>query len=134
MEIKHGDFVISDDPSLINFDIVHELLSKTYWAQNRTKKTMKKSIENSLCFGVYKDGIQVGFARCVTDYAFMFWLGDVIIAEEYRSCGLGKALVGFITGHEKMAGLIGFLGTKDAHGLYEQFGFVMDARAMRKAP
>lgn len=135
MTIKYGEFCISDDKNLIQIDKVHELLAKTYWASNRSKVVIQKSIENSLCFGIYKDNVQIGFARCVTDYAFMYWLGDVIIDEKYRGQGLGKALMKCIKEHEYLVSLVGFLNTKDAHGLYEQFGFQNDqGTAMRKPP
>ena len=133
METKHGNFIISDDQSLINVEATHQLILNTYWANNRTKETMQKIIENSLCFGVFKeDGSQVGFARCVTDYTVMYWVGDVVINDSCRGQGLGKALMNFIVEHENIKGLKGFLTTKDAFGLYEQFGFYMDQGAMRK--
>lgn len=135
MELNYGEFLISDDKTLIQTNSVYELLSNTYWAKKRSKETVEKSIENSLCFGIYKDRDLIGFARCVTDYAVMYWLADVIIDEKYRGHGLGKALIKSITEHEKLINLVGLLATKDAHGLYEQFGFQKDQGAsMRKPP
>lgn len=135
METYFGDFFISDSKDLIQINRVYELLSDTYWADTRPRDAIQKSIENSLCFGVYKDVIMVGFARCVTDYAVLYYLCDVVIDKEFRGKGLGKALMKAITEHEMMSPLLGLLGTRDAHGLYEQFGFKRaEGSSMRKSP
>ena len=131
--IELGGYLLSDDKSLIQLDRVCEMLSTTYWAKDRPKDTIAKSIEHSLCFGVYQNGVQVGFARCITDYATMYYLCDVVIDEAHRGQGLGKALVKFITEHERLAGAMGVLGTRDAHGLYEQVGFICDDGMYRSA-
>ncbi|MCL2002862.1 MAG: GNAT family N-acetyltransferase [Oscillospiraceae bacterium] len=123
MELRYNDFLISDDKSLIQIDRVYELLKTTYWAKNRSKEIVDKTIENSLCFGVYKDDVLIGFARVITDYAAVYWLGDVVVDERYRGQEIGKALIDFITKHKQLESLLGLLGTKDASGLYEQFGF-----------
>lgn len=123
MNMYFREFLISDDSNLIQLDCVCEMLSNTYWANNRSQEAIKKSIENSLCFGVYKDNIQIGFARCVTDYAVLYYLCDVTIDKKYRGQGLGKALMKCITEHELLVPLLGLLGTENAQGLYEQFGF-----------
>jgi len=125
MELYLDEFLISDDKTLIQPEIVFELLSKSYWAGERSFETIKKSIENSLCFGVYHAGKQVGFARCVTDYATIYWLADVIIDERFRGQGLGKALVAAVHSHENIKNLSGILATRDAHTLYERHGFVV---------
>ena len=105
----------------------------TYWANARQRETIKKSIENSICFGIYADHKQIGFARCVTDYATMYWLADVIIDDQYRRLGLGKALVNSVVHHEQLKALVGILATNDAHGLYQQFGFQLtDGKYMRR--
>ena len=134
MELYLDEFLISDDKTLIQPEIVFELLSKSYWAGERSLETIKKSIENSLCFGVYHAGKQVGFARCVTDYATIYWLADVIIDERYRGQGLGKALVKAVHSHESIKNLSGILATRDAHALYERHGFVVvdEKRYMRR--
>ena len=130
-----NDYTFSDNKDLLQIDRIHSLLKSTYWANNRELKTIKKSINNSLCFGIYKDNIQVGFARCVTDFATVYWLCDVVIDNDHRGLGLGKALIKFITEHDELKSLLGILGTKDAHGLYEQYGFGRDKEAfMRKRP
>ena len=130
------EYQISDDPALLQVDAIHEMLKKSYWANDRSRETIARSIAHSLCFGVYKAGEQIGFARCVTDYATTFLLADVIIDERYRGRGLGKELVPFILSHELLQGLTGTLATRDAHGLYTKFGFVpVDPNLyMRRAP
>ena len=133
LHIKIDEYLLSDDKNLIQTEKVFELLSKTYFAEKRSKDTIKKSIEHSLCFGVYSNGIQIGFARCFTDYAVTYYLCDVVISEEHRGRGLGKALVKFIAEHEQLSPLMGVLGTRDAHGLYEKFGFICD-EGMYKPP
>jgi GNAT superfamily N-acetyltransferase len=126
------EFIISDDKKLIQLDRVCTLLSTSYWANDRSRETIQLSIENSLCFGVYHGDMQIGFARCVTDYATIYWLGDVIIDSSYRGIGLGKALVSAVVEHEQLAHLGGTLGTNDAHGLYEKYGFRLSDNAMRR--
>ncbi len=118
-------YKINSDKSMLDIDCVCKLLSSSYWAKDRPREAIRRSIENSLCFGVYKEGKQVGFARAVTDHATIYWLCDVIIDEEHRGRGLGKALVEYVVNSGELAGLRGILGTKDAHGLYEQYGFEM---------
>ena len=123
MEVKYRDYIISDDKRLVQLDSVYSMLSRTYWAKSRSKETVEKTIEHSICFGVYKGGSMVGFARCVTDYAALYYLCDVVVDENYRGQGLGKALVKAVTEHEELSSLFAALDTVDAHGLYKQFGF-----------
>jgi GNAT superfamily N-acetyltransferase len=121
-----SDFHVSTDKSRLDIDMIEDFLSKrSYWAKGRTREKIVKSIENSLCFGVYKDtGAQVGFARVLSDYAVFAWIMDVFILENSRKLGLGKLLMKAIMEHPGLQGLERWgLGTKDAHGLYEQFGF-----------
>jgi GNAT superfamily N-acetyltransferase len=135
LDLKYGDYLISDDKLLIQSERVYELLSKTYWANNRLKKIVEKSIKNSFCFGLYKNSLLIGFARCVTDFSTLYYLADVVIDENYRGQGLGKLLTKFIAEHEVFSPLLGILETKDAHGLYEKFGFqTSKGFAMRKDP
>lgn len=126
-------YTISCDKSRLDIDRICKLLSGSYWAQDRSRERIERSIENSLCWGVYCGGEQVGFARAVTDHATMYWLCDVIIDGKHRGRGLGKALVEHIVNSSELSGLRGILGTKDAHGLYEKYGFVRNPdRAMAR--
>ena len=96
----------------------------SYWAKDRTFDQTKTAIENSICFGVYDSERQIGFARVVTDRSTFAYLGDVFILEEFRGRGLGKWLMETIISHPELQGLRRWvLATRDAHGLYEQFGF-----------
>ena len=115
---------------------VAALLKTTYWANKRSLETIEKSMRNSSCYGVYLDEGKklVGFARVISDDATTYYLCDVIIDPAYRGRGFGKALVSHIVSLPEYAGLRGLLLTKDAHGLYEQFGFeTVNGRAMVKA-
>jgi len=135
MEVRTENYMISTDKTLLNHEIIYELLSRTYWAGHRSKEKIDRSIEHSLCFGVYHAGRQVGFARVITDWATTYWLCDVVIDENYRGKGIGKILVQSIIACDELAGLSGFLGTVDAHGLYEQYGFARDTdRFMVRRP
>jgi len=123
MNVEKDEYLLSDDKDLIDIDAVYSMLSKSYWASDRAKETVKKSIENSLCFGVYLGGEQIGFTRVVTDEAVFSWVCDVIIRSDYRGKGLGKWMVGCVVEHEKIRNTAQLLATKDAHELYKKFGF-----------
>ncbi len=125
MEITENDFIFSDDSNLVDVAAVHHYLSEeSYWAKNIPFETVKRSVSNSLCFGVYKGTKQVGFARWVTDKATFAYLCDVYVEKEYRGLGLSKKLMSLMMFHPDLQGLRTYtLGTLDAHGLYEQFGF-----------
>jgi len=125
-ELRRGEYVISTDPSLLDLDVVHGFLQRTYWAAERPLETLKRSVEGSLNFGLYraKDRRQVGFARVVTDFATFAWLCDVFIDEAHRGQGLGVWLVETVVEHPELHRLrLWMLGTRDAHGLYEKIGF-----------
>lgn len=125
MQISENGFIFSDRKELLDVGAIHRYLSvSSYWAKNIPLETVKRSIENSLCFGIYKDQEQVGFARWVTDKATFAWLCDVYVEENYRGLGLSKKLMSFMIFHPDLQGLRRYqLATLDAHGLYEQFGF-----------
>jgi len=116
---------ISTDKSRLDVQLIHNYLcGESYWAKGRPLETVIKSIENSLCFGVYLDQYQIGFARVVSDFAIFAWVLDVFILEKYRVQGYGKELMNSIVTHESLQNLKRWgLGTADAHGLYAQFGF-----------
>jgi GNAT superfamily N-acetyltransferase len=125
MEITEKGFIFSDDVNLIDAKAVHHYLStQSYWAKNIPFEIVQTSIKNSLCFGVYTDGKQIGFARWTTDKATFAHLGDVYILEEFRGLGLSKKLMSVMLFHPDLQNLRRYqLATLDAHGLYEQFGF-----------
>ena len=118
-------YEISTDPRRLDVDLVHRFLSEeSYWAKGRDRATTDRSIENSIPFGAYLDGRQVGFARVVTDRSTFAWLADVFVLAEHRGHGLGKRLVEAAIGHPDLVGLKRWLlGTADAHDLYRRYGF-----------
>ncbi|MDD3894383.1 MAG: GNAT family N-acetyltransferase [Syntrophomonadaceae bacterium] len=118
------EYYISTDEKMIQIQRVEAMLRKTHWAQSRPKEVIVKSIENSLAFGIYFKDEQVGFARVITDYTTAFYISDVVINEEHRRIGLGKKLIKTIVEDEQLTNLLGILATRDAHGLYQQFGFI----------
>jgi len=125
MEITENGFVFSDDKNKISVDAVHQYLStQSYWAQQIPLETVRRSIAHSICFGIYKDGLQIGFARWITDTATFAYLADVYVEKEFRGQGLSKKLMTLMMFHEDLQGLRRYqLSTRDAHGLYSQFGF-----------
>jgi len=131
------NFRIIEGADRIDTDEVVRLLKTTYWANKRSKEQIRRSMDNSSCYGVcLDDGRKLaGFARVISDYATTYYLADVVIDPDYRHRGLGKALVSYIVSRPEYAALRGILLTKDAHGLYERYGFeTADGRAMVKAP
>jgi len=118
------DVIISDDKTKLDIELIHNFLTTSYWAVGRTIEEVKNSIEHSICFGVYIDGKQIGFARIVTDYTVIAYLMDVIILEEYRGKGFSKLLLKRIFEDDRFKSIKKWLlATKDAHSLYTQFGF-----------
>ncbi len=119
------DFSIVEGPENIRLDDVVRLLRMTYWARQRPVERIEASLRHSDCYGVWAENEHklVGFARVITDYATTYYLCDVVIEEACRGKGLGKALVSHIVSLPEYAGLRGFLFTRDAHGLYEHYGF-----------
>ncbi len=116
---------ISTDKSKLNINVIHKYLSEeSYWAKDRNIETIQQSINHSLCFGVYLNNIQIGFARVVTDYTIFAYIMDVFILKEYQGKGYGKRLMNAIMNHHQLQNLNRWgLATNDAHGLYKQFGF-----------
>jgi len=104
--------------------VIHGFLTECYWAKGIPREVVARSIENSLCFGMYHDRKQIGFARVISDYATYAYIGDVFVLDSYRGRGLGKWLMECIMKHPRLRGLRRWsLVTGDAHGLYAQFGF-----------
>lgn len=122
---RKGDYLISTDPNRLNIGLIHDFISKqSYWGQGRRIEIVQCALNNSLNFGIYKDDEQLGFARVVTDYCTFAWLADVFVVEGHRGRGLSKWLLEVIINHPKLIIMRRWvLATKDAHGLYAQFGF-----------
>ena len=118
-------FYITDDKQKIAPESVKLLIEQTYWASDRPLDKIAASIENSICFGAFdsESGELVGFARVVTDFCTCYYLCDVIVDERHRAGGIGTALVSTITSDKRFDALEGLLITRDAHGLYSQYGF-----------
>lgn len=115
---------ISKDKSRLDIDLIHEFLTKTYWAEGRTRDEVETSIENCMCFGVYIDNKQIGFARIVSDYVVFAYLMDVFILPEYRGKGYSKQLMKMINEEPVLKPCkVWMLKTSDAHELYKQFGY-----------
>jgi GNAT superfamily N-acetyltransferase len=130
-EWAHGAFVVTTDPAAVDVDLTTSFLANdSYWALGRTRTDEERAIANSRCYTVLRDGAQVGGARAVTDDAFFAWIADVFVVPAARGQGVGKLLVRCIT--EDLAHVERlFLGTRDAHGLYAQFGFATPPRQER---
>ena len=127
-----GESEISTDPQRLDVAAVHAYLTQSYWSPGIPRAMVERTIANSLCFGLYCGAEQVGFARVVTDRATFAYLADVFILDPHRGKGLSKWLMEFVKGHEDLQGLRRFmLATKDAHGLYRQFGFTELANPSR---
>jgi GNAT superfamily N-acetyltransferase len=126
MEVERGEFQISTDREKLQKDLIHRfLVEESYWAAGRTFEQTLAAIENSLCFGLYRGDQQIGFARVVTDHATFAYVGDVFVINTFRGQGLSKWLMQTILEHPSLQGLRRWLlATRDAHGLYAQFGFV----------
>jgi len=122
---QRGEYTISTDPSRLDLDLIHDFISNhSYWGSGRSRDVVLRSIENSMAFGVYHGDGQVGFARIVTDYATFAWVADVFVVPEHRGQGLSKWLMEVMVAHPKLQGFRRWvLATKDAHGVYEKFGF-----------
>lgn len=124
LEWERDGYSISTDRSRLDLEAIHAYLSgESYWAEGRPHEVVERSVENSLCFGLYHGAEMVAFARVVTDYATFAWLCDVFVLETQRGKGLGKWLIETVVAHPGLQGLKLFiLATRDAHGLYERYG------------
>ncbi len=124
-EYRRGEYVISTDLSRLDLNGIHEFLTNCYWARGIPRDVVARSIEHSLCFGIYdSSGAQVGFARVISDFATVAYLGDVFVLESHRGRGLSKWMMECITEHPALQNLRRWiLLTRDAHELYAKFGF-----------
>lgn len=124
LETHKEHFTISTDPARLDMDAIADMLTRAYWAAGRPRERTERAIANSLVFGLYDGEKQIGLARVVSDYAVFAYLCDVFIHEEYRTHGLGKWLIETVMSHPDLQGLRRWtLATRDAHGLYRQFGW-----------
>ena len=124
-QTRADGYTVTDDPALLDFEIVHRFLSTSYWSPGVTRAVVERAAAGSLTAGLYApDGGQVGYARAVTDRATFAWLADVFVLPEHRGRGLGRFLVGWLLDHPDLTGLRRWmLATEDAHGLYVHLGF-----------
>lgn len=124
IEHRRGEFLLSTDPARLDVDFVYGFLTQSYWAKGISRELVERSIENSLCLAVYTQGKQVAFARVISDFATYAYIGDVFVIEAYRGNGLGKWMMECMRQHPRLQNLRRWtLLTRDAHGLYKQFGF-----------
>jgi GNAT superfamily N-acetyltransferase len=124
MNVQRGEFLISTDPARLDLDAIHGFLAGSYWAKAIPRQVVARSIQHSLCFGLYEGERQVGFARVITDRATYAYLADVFVLESHRGRGLARWLMETVLAHPELQGLRRFnLVTRDAHDLYRKVGF-----------
>ena len=124
VERTFDDYLISTDPARLDIGVIHGFLRESYWAEAIPREVVERAIENSLCFGAYYRHEQIGFARVVSDYSTFAYIADVFVLAPWRGRGISKALMAEVIHHPDLQGLRRWLlGTKDAHGLYQRFGF-----------
>jgi ribosomal protein S18 acetylase RimI-like enzyme len=123
-DIAKGAYSVTANRARIDIDAVHAFLTRSFWARGISKELVARSIQHSLCFGVFENESQVAFARVVTDYSTYAYLCDVYVLENHRGKGLSKWMMEFVMSHPDLQGVRRFqLVTRDAHGLYTRFGF-----------
>ena len=123
-ELWKDSYLLSTDKSRLDREVIAGFLSRAYWSNHRPRAVVERSIEHSLCFGIYASDRQIGFARVISDFSVFAYLCDVFIDEAYRGIGLGKWLLAGIMGHPGLQGLERWtLATRDAHGLYRTCGW-----------
>jgi ribosomal protein S18 acetylase RimI-like enzyme len=124
VEDRRGEYWLSTDVTRMNVDMVHGYLTRVYWSKGIPREIVERSMQNSLCFGLFCGTEQVGFARVITDYATFAYVADVFVLEQYRRRGLATWLMEFVMKHPGLQGLRRWaLATRDAHGLYKKVGF-----------
>ncbi|HUF18216.1 MAG TPA: GNAT family N-acetyltransferase [Thermoanaerobaculia bacterium] len=124
MEWQRDSLLVSDDPARIDLDVVHGFLREVYWAKGIPRETVQRSIDNSMCFSIFENGNQIGFARVITDKTTFGYLSDVFVLESHRGKGASRCMLDCIMNHPELANLPRWmLLTDDAHGLYRKFGF-----------
>ena len=126
LETHRDNFTISTDPARLDVDAIADMLSRSYWANKRTREQLERSLNHSLVFGLYDGSRQIGLARVISDYTIFAYLCDVIIHEDHRGQGLGKWLMKTVHDHPELLHVRRWmLTTEDAHSLYSQFGYTL---------
>ena len=131
------NYTILTGSDKMKFEDIVRLLRMTYWAKERPEEKIRKSIQNSSCYGICPEGTDriVGFARVISDYATTYYICDIIVDPEYQHMGFGTALLSHIQSVPEYTGLRGFLITRDAHDFYRRFGYeIENDRIMVKTP
>jgi GNAT superfamily N-acetyltransferase len=124
IETELNDIVVTTDRSRFDLDVIHGFLARSYWARGIPRETVARAMDHSLCFGAFEANRQVGFARVISDLATFAYVSDVFVVESHQGRGVGKRLMAAIMAHPELQGLRRWaLFTRDAHGLYRQFGF-----------
>ena len=124
MEWRKDKFWITTEKPKLDIPFIQQFLTNSYWAAGISEEIVQRCVDGSICFGVFHEDQQIGFARVVTDKASFGYLADVFIDEAWRGKGLSKWLMEIIMQHPDLQGFRRFLlATRDAHGLYKQFGF-----------
>lgn len=124
MEYLYEDYLLSDDKTRLSAEAVYQLLSGAYWVKNRTLEQIKITIDNSLCYGLFHHGRQIGFVRVVTDQVTFYYICDFIISPEYRKKGLGSFMLKNVLSRFEGQNMKGLLITRDAQEFYKKLGFI----------
>ncbi len=130
MEWRKDKYLITDDRSKVQLEVVHRLLAVTYWGDRRPREIVDRMVAGSICFSLYHGSKQIGFGRAVTDSTTFTWVADIVVEPEFRGAGLGKWIVECLLEHPAIKGTQLVLQTRDAQGLYEQFGFSENSALM----
>jgi GNAT superfamily N-acetyltransferase len=133
-EWRKGEYTITDDQSFADIGFIHTSLNTTYWAENRSREVVEKSLKNSILLSLLHGDEQVGFTRIVSDFYTFSWICDVYIHPDHRGKGLGEWLMACTMEHPAMDVSLQLLATRDAHGLYEKFGFQVREMMFRRNP
>ncbi|KXS53107.1 MAG: GCN5-like N-acetyltransferase [Marinobacter sp. T13-3] len=130
MEWRKDEYIITDDRAKVQLEVVHRLLAATYWGDRRPREIVDRMVAGSICFSLYYGSKQIGFGRAVTDSTTFTWVADIVVEPEFRGAGLGKWIMECLLEHPAIKGTQLVLQTRDAQGLYEQFGFSENSALM----
>lgn len=130
MEWRKDEYLITDDRSKVQLEVVHRLLAATYWGDRRPREIVDRMVAGSICFSLYHGSKQIGFGRAVTDSTTFTWVADIVVEPEFRGAGLGKWIMECLLKHPAIKETQLVLQTRDAQGLYEQFGFSENSALM----